>query len=109
MAAEGAGCSPGAGAGSGLGMADEHDGYEMVCGLFPCQPSALSGLLRDSSDPDGPDSVRNEEMGLLDRMAFCEHSEPDALLEGRAGLHADRQLPISYKRYLVVVHLVQTV
>ena len=109
MASEGNDCRSGACAGSCVGMADEHDGYKMVRGVFPCQSSAVSGLLRDSSYTHCPDIVGIEEMGLLDCMALCEYSESDALSEGRTGLHADSQLPVPYKRHMVAVHMVQVV
>ena len=99
----------GSGAGPGMGMADEHDGNQVVRGIFPCQSSSVSGLLRDGAHPHGSDTVRIEEMGLLDCMAFREHRQSDTLPEGRAGLHADCQLPVSGERHLVPVYLVQII
>ena len=99
----------GAGAGVRVGMADEHDGYEMVCGIFPCQSASVSGLLRDCAYPYGSDFVGVEEMGLLDCMAFCECGQSDPLPEGRSGIHADSKLPVSGQRNMVVVHMVPAI
>ena len=106
MAAARRHCGSGACSGSCVGMAYEHDGYEVVCGIFPGKSSSLPGLLRDSPDIDGTDSVRAEEVGLLDSMAFRERGQPDSLPEGRTGLHAGSQLPVLGKRHLVPVHMV---
>ena len=90
-----------------VGLVHEHDGHEVVCGIFPCKSSPISRLLCDSPDTHSTDFVCIEEVGLLDRMAVCEHSQPDPLPEGRPGVHADRQLSVPGQRHMVAVHMVQ--
>ena len=106
MASEVAGGGFGPCLGASLGMADEHDGYKVVCGIFPGQSSSISGLLRDSADSDGADFVRIEEMGLLDCLAAGQCGEPDIISEGGPGVHADSELPVPGQRHLVALHMV---
>ena len=74
MAAESICCGIGSGSCVVVGMADEHDGYKVVCGSLPCESTAISGLLCDSPYIDGADFVSTEEMGLLDCVAAGECS-----------------------------------
>ena len=71
LEAEGTGDGIGTDTSPAVGMAYEHDGHKMVCGIFPGKPAAISGLLRDSTDSYSSDTVCPEEVGLLDSMAFC--------------------------------------
>ena len=80
--------------GSCVGMVYEHDGNQVVCGIFPCQSASVSGLLCDSADSDCTIAVSNEEVGLLDSMAFCKCGQPDIVSESRTGVHADCKLPV---------------
>ena len=101
-------CGLGTGIGTCMGMVDVDDGYAMVCGIFPGKSASVSGLLRDSVDPYRADFVGTQEMGLLDSMAVCEYRQSDAVPEGRTGVYADCQLPVSGQRRVVTVQLVQT-
>ena len=91
MEAEGFCGGFGSNARSGLGLVDEHDGYALVCGIFPSESASVSGLLRDGADFDGPNIVGSKEMGLLGGLAVCEHCKLDFISEGRVGVHADCQ------------------
>ena len=90
----------------GVGLVDEHDGYEVVCGILPGESASISGLLCDRADPHSTDFVGVEEMGLLDCMAVCEYCKSDALSEGRTGVHADCQLPVSRQWRVVTIYMV---
>ena len=87
-------------------MVHEHDGNKVVCGLVPGKSASISGLLRDSAYPDCPAVVSDEEMGLLDSMAFCECGKPDPLSEGGTGIHADCKQPVSDQRDMVALYMV---
>ena len=96
----------GSDSGSFMGMAYEHDGNQVVCGIFSGKSAAVPGLLRDSADPYCSDIVSIEEVGLLDSMAFCECGQPDFVLEGWTGIYADCQLHVPCKRNMVVGDMV---
>lgn len=92
-----------------LGLVHEHDGHEMVCGIFPGKSASVSGLLRDGAHPHSADFVGAEEVGLLDCMAFCECGEPDALSQGWPCVHAGSKLPVPDQRHMVIDHMVQAI